>query len=149
MGGSGSYHTWSVFCAKDIEHSLEVVILGFAWAFSTDRRAVNWRLVAWGLGIQFALALFILKLPLGRQTFQMLGDGVTKLLHFSGVGAEGRGAAAAGSNGLSADAARAGWYAWICAATTTEGTGASVGLDSGDIRPGALRPDRLTDGAVS
>ena len=36
-------------------------IVGIALAFSKNRREINWRLVATGLGIQFILAVFILK----------------------------------------------------------------------------------------
>jgi nucleoside permease NupC len=32
-----------------------------AWAFSTDRRRINWRTVAWGTGLQLVFALLILK----------------------------------------------------------------------------------------
>ena len=39
-------------------------IVGIAYAFSNNRKQINWRLVATGLGIQFILAVFILK---GRQ----------------------------------------------------------------------------------
>lgn len=39
-------------------------IVGIAYAFSNNRKNINWRLVATGLGIQFILAVFILK---GRQ----------------------------------------------------------------------------------
>ncbi|MDB5095825.1 MAG: NupC/NupG family nucleoside transporter [Cyanobacteria bacterium RYN_339] len=63
-----------------------VVILGIAFALSTDRRAISYRVVGWGLGLQLALALFILKLPLGHQIFQSLGDAITKLLDFAKVG---------------------------------------------------------------
>ncbi|TYP95221.1 concentrative nucleoside transporter, CNT family [Fodinibius salinus] len=38
-----------------------VAIIGIALAFSKNWKKVNWRLVATGLGIQFALAVFILK----------------------------------------------------------------------------------------
>lgn len=41
-----------------------VAIVGIAFLFSNYKRKVNWRLVATGLGIQFVLAVFILK---GRQ----------------------------------------------------------------------------------
>jgi len=38
-----------------------IFILSLAFAFSNNRKAVNWKLVATGLGIQFILAVFILK----------------------------------------------------------------------------------------
>jgi concentrative nucleoside transporter, CNT family len=33
-----------------------IVILGIALAFSTNRRAINWTTVAWGLGLQVLFA---------------------------------------------------------------------------------------------
>jgi len=45
------------------------VFTGFAWALSEDRRAVTWRLPAAGLGVQFALALVLLKLPATQDLF--------------------------------------------------------------------------------
>lgn len=62
------------------------VLLGLAYAFSTDRRAIRWSLVAWGLGLQLTLALFILWTPIGRRFFEALGNGVTALLHFGDKG---------------------------------------------------------------
>jgi nucleoside permease NupC len=47
-------------------------ILGIALLLSTDRRAISLRVVAWGLGLQAALAVFILKMPLGHQIFQAI-----------------------------------------------------------------------------
>jgi CNT family concentrative nucleoside transporter len=64
------------------------VILGLAIALSTERRAIRWAQVAWGLGLQLALALFILWTPVGRAFFEGLGAGVTRLLDFSNRGAE-------------------------------------------------------------
>jgi CNT family concentrative nucleoside transporter len=63
-----------------------LVILGIAYALSTDRRAIPYRLVAWGLGVQMALALFILKTPIGQAFFNRLGEGVTRLLDFAKEG---------------------------------------------------------------
>ncbi len=35
-----------------------VVILAVAWLFSAHKRAIKLRVVAWGLGLQFAFALW-------------------------------------------------------------------------------------------
>ncbi len=44
-----------------------VVLLAIAFALSNDRRrAVNPRILVWGLGLQFALALFALRTRGGR-----------------------------------------------------------------------------------
>lgn len=64
-----------------------VVILGIAYLLSTARSAIDVKTVAWGLGLQIAFALLVLKTPWGQRTFQVLGDGINKLLSFAGVGA--------------------------------------------------------------
>lgn len=63
------------------------LILGIGVLFSTSRRNIQWRVILWGLGMQLALALFIIKTPVGRGLFQWLGNGITKILDFSKVGA--------------------------------------------------------------
>jgi len=65
-----------------------LLILGGAWAFSTQRRAVRLQTVAWGLGLQFALALFVLKLPIGQRLFGWLGAKISALLALSFKGSE-------------------------------------------------------------
>ena len=50
-----------------------VVILAIAWALSTDRKAIRGRTVAWGLGLQLVLALFVLKTPIGQEVFAWVG----------------------------------------------------------------------------
>jgi len=61
-------------------------ILGGAYLFSTDRRAIKLKTVAWGLGLQLALGLFVLRVPSGQVLFQFLGNGAKRLLDFSYVG---------------------------------------------------------------
>jgi concentrative nucleoside transporter, CNT family len=63
-----------------------LTMLGLAYAFSTNRRAINKKTVAWGLGLQIVFAIFVLKVEIGRKLFQMAGDGVNWLLHFAFVG---------------------------------------------------------------
>jgi concentrative nucleoside transporter, CNT family len=36
-------------------------ILGFAWAMSTNRKAIRWQTVGWGLSLQFVIAVLVLK----------------------------------------------------------------------------------------
>ena len=52
------------------------VILGLAWLFSTDRRAIKLKTVAWGLGLQLALGFFVLRSGAGSAVFGFLGDRV-------------------------------------------------------------------------
>ena len=64
------------------------VILGIGLLFSRNRRAISWRVVGWGLGLQFAFAVFVLRVPWGRDAFAWLGRMATKLLGFSYAGSE-------------------------------------------------------------
>jgi len=43
-----------------------VVILALAFLFSTDRQAIQRRVIFWGLGLQFAFAFLVLKTPLEK-----------------------------------------------------------------------------------
>jgi len=61
-------------------------ILGGAYLFSTDRRAIKLKTVAWGLGLQFALGLFVLRVRSGQALFGALGAAAKHLLDFSYVG---------------------------------------------------------------
>jgi len=63
-----------------------VVILAIAVACSTNRKAIRWSTVAWGLGLQIVFAIIVLKTDLGQRVFTFLGTYITKLLGFSGVG---------------------------------------------------------------
>jgi len=63
-----------------------VVILGLAYLWSNNRKAINYRLVITGILLQIVLAVFILKVPLGQEIFAFLGKGINKLLDFSKEG---------------------------------------------------------------
>jgi len=65
-----------------------VLILGIAIALSNNRKAIDWRLVGSGLSIQLILALFILKVPIGKTIFEVLGHLIEKVLSYSNQGAE-------------------------------------------------------------
>lgn len=65
-----------------------VLIFGIAFLMSNNRKAINYRLVLSGIAIQLSLAVFILKVPLGKTIFSWIGDAVTKILNFSQKGAE-------------------------------------------------------------
>ena len=62
------------------------VLLTLAYLFSTDRRAIRIKTVAWGLGLQLALGLFVLRVKSGEWLFQKAGNGAKALLDFSYVG---------------------------------------------------------------
>ncbi|GAB4388550.1 MAG: nucleoside transporter [Thermodesulfovibrionales bacterium] len=62
------------------------VLMALAWAFSADRRVVNWRLVFWGLALQFAFAAFVFLVPAGVKFFLIINDLVVKLLDSASAG---------------------------------------------------------------
>ena len=64
-----------------------VLIFAIAFLMSNNRKAINYKLVFSGLAIQISLAVFILKIPVGKSIFAWLGDAVTEILNFSQAGA--------------------------------------------------------------
>ena len=65
-----------------------LTMLALAYAFSTSRRAIRLKTVAWGLGLQIVFAIFVLKVEFGRTLFQRAGDAVNRLLSYSFVGSK-------------------------------------------------------------
>jgi len=63
-------------------------LLGVAWLLSTNRRKVNWRTVAWGVGLQILLGLIVLSPGVAEFFFDSIDSGVKKLLSFSEAGAD-------------------------------------------------------------
>jgi len=61
-------------------------MLSLAYLFSTNRRAIRLKTVAWGLGLQIAFAIFVLKVPFGRDMFQKIGDAANHVLGYSFAG---------------------------------------------------------------
>ncbi len=62
------------------------VLIGVAWLFSNNRRAVDWRLVLTGITLQIGFAALVLLVPGGREVFDWLGHGFVKLLDFVKAG---------------------------------------------------------------
>ena len=62
------------------------LILALGIALSHSRRAIRWRVVGWGLGLQLAFAIFVLRTPIGQSLFRWLGAVVTSILSFSFAG---------------------------------------------------------------
>jgi len=65
-----------------------LTMLGFAFLFSSNRRAIQLKTVAWGLGLQFTFAVFVLKIDAGRIIFQKAGDAVNRLLSYAFAGSQ-------------------------------------------------------------
>jgi CNT family concentrative nucleoside transporter len=65
-----------------------VLILGIGIALSRNRRAISWRVVGWGVGLQLVFAILVLRFPVGQRLFKQLGDAVTAILSFSYAGSQ-------------------------------------------------------------
>ena len=65
-----------------------LVLLAIALAMSNNRKAIPWRLVLWGLGLQLIFAIFILKTPIGQPFFGVIDTAIKKVLSFSDAGSD-------------------------------------------------------------
>ena len=63
-------------------------MLLLAWLFSTNRRAIRARTVAWGLGLQILFAFLVLRWSFGRDAMARAGDVVNRLLSYAFAGSE-------------------------------------------------------------
>jgi concentrative nucleoside transporter, CNT family len=64
-----------------------IVFTLVAVALSANRRAIDWRLVGWGIGLQVLFALLILKTPFGLVLFNAANDGFNALIGYTVEGA--------------------------------------------------------------
>jgi CNT family concentrative nucleoside transporter len=65
-----------------------LILIFIAWIFSTNRKAISWRVVGIGLSAQALLAIGVLKVPFIKMIFEFVGKIFVKILSFSSAGAE-------------------------------------------------------------
>ncbi len=65
-----------------------ITILGLAYALSTNRRAIKWRTVIWGLGLQVVFAFLVIKWTYGQRILQAGSNAVTAMLGHSADGSK-------------------------------------------------------------
>ncbi len=65
-----------------------VVIILTVWAMSENRRQFPWRIVLWGIGLQFTIGMIVLNFPAGIEFFKWFGDQVAIFLGHSNKAAE-------------------------------------------------------------
>ena len=65
-----------------------LVILGTAFVLSRNRRAIRWRIVAWGLGLQLLVAIFVLRTNTGYMAMQKMSEAVVWVLNFAFAGSK-------------------------------------------------------------
>ena len=59
-----------------------------AWLFSNNRKAINWRMVGTGLGLQLILAILVLKVPFVKDVFEWIAGFFVQVLTFTQAGAQ-------------------------------------------------------------
>ncbi|XP_066211528.1 sodium/nucleoside cotransporter 1 [Saccopteryx leptura] len=62
------------------------VFISILFACSKHHRAVSWRAVSWGLGLQFVLGLLVIRTEPGFTAFQWLGDQIQIFLSYTEAG---------------------------------------------------------------
>lgn len=63
-----------------------IVFVGLAYAFSTNRRAIRWKTVLWGLGLQILFAFAVIKWTYGQTVLSGISGVITGLLAHSADG---------------------------------------------------------------
>ena len=63
-----------------------LVLIGIAYLFSNNRKAVSWKMVGTGLLFQLLLAIGILYIPFVQVFFEFIGKGFVKILAFTNEG---------------------------------------------------------------
>ena len=59
-----------------------ILILAIAFLFSNNKKQINYRLVASGLGLQLLIGILVLKIPAVTSFFQLLGKAMGKIEQF-------------------------------------------------------------------
>jgi len=65
-----------------------LAVLLAAYLFSTDRRHIRWRTIAWGLGLQITFAFLVLRFSLGQSLMNWAGGVVTNMLSATFAGTQ-------------------------------------------------------------
>lgn len=65
-----------------------IVLLGICYLFSNNRKAIDWKLVASGIGLQFLLAILIIQVPFIKSIFEYIANFFVLVLQFTEAGAE-------------------------------------------------------------
>jgi CNT family concentrative nucleoside transporter len=64
-----------------------IAVILACYGLSSNRSRIDWRLVAFGLGLQALLAIVVLKTATGRVFFEVMNDGFNAVMGFSKEGA--------------------------------------------------------------
>lgn len=62
------------------------ILVFFAFLLSPEKHHINWRVVCWGVGLQFLVGFFLFVLPAGQRFFLVVNDLVVEILDCAGEG---------------------------------------------------------------
>ena len=65
-----------------------IFLVGISYAFSSNRKAISWKMVGIGLSIQIVLAIGILKISLIQKGFSLVGQMFVNILDYTLVGSK-------------------------------------------------------------
>ncbi|RKR07731.1 CNT family concentrative nucleoside transporter [Maribacter vaceletii] len=65
-----------------------LVIIAISFLFSSNKKAINWKTVGIGLGIQLLIAIGVLKVPFIQKIFEGLGNIFVSILDFTRAGSQ-------------------------------------------------------------
>lgn len=65
-----------------------VSLIFIAFLFSSNRKAINWKIVSIGLAFQILIAIGVLKVPFIQGIFDFIGKGFVEILEFTKSGSE-------------------------------------------------------------
>jgi CNT family concentrative nucleoside transporter len=65
-----------------------IILLAVAFAFSRDKKHIDWKIVGMGVGLQIIFGVLITQVPLVEHIFDWISRGFVKLLSFSNDGAQ-------------------------------------------------------------
>lgn len=63
-----------------------LIIVGLLFAFSSNRKEINWRTIGVGITAQALLALFFVKVPLGQTILLNVSNGIQKVMGYGNEG---------------------------------------------------------------
>lgn len=65
-----------------------IVLIALAFLFSSNKKAINWKTVGIGLGIQLLIAIGVLKIPIIQKAFEGIGQIFVNVLDFTREGSK-------------------------------------------------------------
>jgi CNT family concentrative nucleoside transporter len=64
------------------------VLISFAYAFSSNKKSVDWKQIAAGVGLQIVFAFIVILVPGGREFFNGISRVFVKIIDFAMIGAQ-------------------------------------------------------------